>query len=175
MSFGLDDVLTRAAMPADLDEIVSLIHRGDRSFMEWRTGWAPPPVRQLRDSWRRRLAGSDWTAVAVSPRGRVVGVVGWEPRGGDRNGPAEVAEAHLSALYVDPGCWRRGIATMLLAAAERAMRDAGYGRARLTTPEGAVARRFYESRGWHPDETRFVHPTLALPMVGYARPLAAGA
>jgi GNAT superfamily N-acetyltransferase len=72
---------------------------------------------------------------------------------------------------VHPRAWRRGIAERLLNAAMVAMRQAGYARARLNTPEGAPAERFYVAQGWRRDGRERWHETVGLPSVGYAREL----
>jgi GNAT superfamily N-acetyltransferase len=80
--------------------------------------------------------------------------------------------AHVSAVFVDPERWREGIAAALLDAAELAMREAGYRTARLFTPEGSPAERFYGARGWRATGERDWLEELGLNVVAYTKPLA---
>jgi GNAT superfamily N-acetyltransferase len=75
--------------------------------------------------------------------------------------------AHIGALFVHPDCWRTGVASQLHDAALDAMRTAGYARARLNTPDGAPAERFYAARGWtRGDDVRW-HEVAGLDSVQY--------
>ena len=88
---------------------------------------------------------------------RIVAAGGWSYRktlfGSDQAGirnaehidPATDA-AKIRAFFVDPDCTRRGLASQLLNACERAARDAGYRQVELmaTLP----GQRLYQSRGY---------------------------
>jgi GNAT superfamily N-acetyltransferase len=95
--------------------------------------------------------------------------------GGD--GRAAVGRPDPRAGRTSPRCsrirgrWREGVASGLLAEAERAMREAGYVEAQLWTPEHAPARRFYEAEGWRHDGRRQWLADLGLPIVAYLKAL----
>jgi GNAT superfamily N-acetyltransferase len=95
-----------------------------------------------------------------------------DPPGGAGEGEPLPAVAHLSALLVHPSRWREGIGAALLARAETAMAGSGYRDARLWTPDGAPAERFYRARGWSSDGRRGFNDWLGMAMVGYAKTLA---
>ena len=64
--------------------------------------------------------------------------------------------AYVTALAVAPGVRRRGVGRALLAAVERASREAGCGHASLTSAEHrAGAHAFYPSAGWPLTGRRF--------------------
>ena len=138
----------RPPEPGDLDAMMVLVAACDETWREWTPAeWEPPAPESAR--WVSELGASDrWTRVAVEPDGRLIGLVSW---GAARSGPeghALPGTAHLGALFVHPDRWRRGVASRLLAAAVAAMRADGFVRARLNTPEGAPAERFYAAHGW---------------------------
>jgi GNAT superfamily N-acetyltransferase len=72
---------------------------------------------------------------------------------------------------VHPSRRRQGLGAALLARAEGAMRSRGDRAARLWTPQGAPAERFYAAQGWRRDGRAGWHPWLGLQMVGYAKRL----
>ena len=58
----------------------------------------------------------------------------------------------LCALYVDPGCWKRGIGGALVAAARQRLVEQGYRYALLWVLAGNDrAEHFYRTDGWIPD------------------------
>ena len=65
------------------------------------------------------------------------------------------ALGELSALYVDPRSWNRGVGVALIAAARTELRERGCTEAFLWLLEGnARGERFYGRDGWAPDGTR---------------------
>ena len=151
----------------DIDAMMTLVAACDQTWREWTPdGWEPPAPESAR--WVTQLGASDrWTRVAIEPDGRVVGLVSWGPA---RTGPewrVVPGTAHLGALFVHPDRWRRGIASRLLGAAVVAMRAEGYARARLNTPEGAPAERFYAAHGWQRGSEAQWHAVVRLPSVEY--------
>jgi GNAT superfamily N-acetyltransferase len=63
-----------------------------------------------------------------------------------------VGQGELCALYVEPGCWGRGIGRALAAAARSALYGLGFRRAILWVVAGnARAEQFYRADGWIPD------------------------
>jgi GNAT superfamily N-acetyltransferase len=132
----------------DFEAMMSLVAACDRTWREWApVDWEPPAPESAR--WVDELGAADrWTRVAIEPDGRLVALVSW---GMARSGPEWrplPGTAHLGALFVHPDRWRQGLASALLAAALAAMRAGGFERARLNTPEGAPAERFYAAHGW---------------------------
>ena len=90
--------------------------------------------------------------------------------------PSPVPElAHVSAVFVRPDRWRRGIARALLDEAEAAMVEHGYERAQLWTLEGSPAERLYTALGWERDGRRDVFaPMGGLAIVAYVKALPSG-
>jgi GNAT superfamily N-acetyltransferase len=156
----------RPPAEADLDAIVALVAACDETWREWTPdGWEPPTPESMR--WVRQLTATEyWTRVAVE-EGRIVGLVSWGPAREGAGWQVVPGVAHLGALFVHPDRWRTGVASQLLDAAEAAMREAGYVRARLNTPEGAPAERFYASRGWARAERTHWHAVVRLESVEY--------
>jgi|tagenome__1003787_1003787.scaffolds.fasta_scaffold20216949_2 GNAT superfamily N-acetyltransferase len=151
----------------DLDAVRELVAACDATWKEWAPdGWEPPTLESAR--WISELDASDrWTRLAVEDDGRVVGLVTW---GAARIGPqwrVLPGMAHVGALFVHPDRWRHGVASWLLAAALDAMRADGYRRARLNTPVGAPAERFYAARGWTRGESERWHQVVRLRSVEY--------
>ncbi len=69
-----------------------------------------------------------------------------------RDDAAAATDGELYTLYVDPERRGDGIGTMLIAAGEATLREAGFTSAILwMLKENAPSRAFYERRGWHAD------------------------
>jgi GNAT superfamily N-acetyltransferase len=163
------DTTLRPVGPADLAAMRTIVAACDESWREWTPpGWAPPPVASQQ--WIEHLGAADrWTRLAVGPGGRVIGLVSWgAARGAGPGWELLPGVAYLAAVFVHPSCWRRGLATRLLDAALDAMRAAGYARARLNTPVGAPAERFYAARGWTRGSQPRWHEGMKLPVVQYS-------
>jgi GNAT superfamily N-acetyltransferase len=171
------DLRERPARAADARAVGELMRACDETYAAWApAGWSAPP---LLPDWRVRLEDAGrWSRVAVDAAGAVVAFVSFrqarslDPPGGPAGQPVP-GVAHVGALFVHPSRWREGIASALLARAEAAMLAGGYGRALLWTPSGAPAERFYRAHGWEADGRSGFHDWLGLPVVGYAKTLAA--
>lgn len=174
MALPLDAAL-RPARHADLEAIVAIVLRSTATFASWAPpSWKPPLAEFERAYWWGRLPGdhSRSTLLATGEGAEPLGVVSWAQAVELRAPPMPVPGlAHLSALFVVPEAWRQGIATALLAAAEEAMRAAGYGRAELWTPRDGTARAFYAARGWRPDGAQEFSESLGLMGVRYGKQL----
>jgi GNAT superfamily N-acetyltransferase len=169
------EVRLRPPATADAEAMLALVEACDATWREWTPAeWEPPAAGSAR--WVSELGAPDrWTRVAVEGEaeggGRVVGLVSFGPT---RVGPEwrVVPEtASVGALFVHPDRWRQGIAARLLDAALAAMREQGYRRARLSTPQGAPAERFYRAQGWQRTGDARWHALLGLASVDYAREL----
>jgi GNAT superfamily N-acetyltransferase len=161
-------VQLRPPEPGDVETMLGIVAACDETWRDWTPdGWEPPAAGSAR--WVTELgAPGRWTRLAVEPDGRVVGLVSWGPARAGVGWALVPGTAHVGALFVHPDRWRQGIAARLLDAALDAMRREGYVRARLNTPEGAPAERFYAARGWHRDGGVEWHDVVQLPSVGYA-------
>jgi GNAT superfamily N-acetyltransferase len=124
--------------------------------------------------WDLRFArGGAWIRVAEDgDGGEVVGVVAFARGQISREDRTPVPGlAHVSAVFVSPDRWRRGIARMLLHAAEGAMREQGYDRSQLWTLEGSPAEQLYSALGWASDGRRDIFPPMGLGIVAYVKTL----
>jgi GNAT superfamily N-acetyltransferase len=160
----------RPPAPADGDALRALVAACDRSYLDWApAGWTPPAITT---DWSTRrgepgrwslcaFAGDDLVAYASFRPAR------HEPAPGAASGPPLPGLAHVAALYVHPARWRQGVGTAMLARAEAAMRSRGSGAARLWTPEGAPAERFYAAHGWQRGSEAQWHAVVRLPSVEY--------
>jgi GNAT superfamily N-acetyltransferase len=129
------EVTLRAALPEDAPTIAEIWHLGWR---DGHTGLVSQELIEARyeDSFRTRAARrvNDTTVAVV--QGQIAGFV--------MVVDDEVEQVYVSALH-------RGesVADVLMADAERRIKDAGYSSAWLAVVAGhARARRFYERRGW---------------------------
>jgi GNAT superfamily N-acetyltransferase len=163
-------VTLRDAAVSERNVLVDLVLRCDATYRDW----AGPELRLPRRAeeiahWHRRFADPVQRIRVAEVDGAIAGVIAWtQARHAHGVGPAIEARAHVSAMFVDPGHWRRGIAAALMREATAAMVDAGFTTAQLWTPEGAPARRFYEAGGWTlVDGARLHMPELNLPLVMY--------
>jgi GNAT superfamily N-acetyltransferase len=163
----LPAVTLRALRPGDADGMRAVLAACERSWADFTPpGWTPPPAGAAH--WVSELQeGHEWVRVALEARD-VVGFASWGEARDTPAGPAVPGVANLNALFVRPDRWRRGIAAGLLDAAVEAMRSSGHGGARLFTPKGAPAERFYAARGWNADGRLAWHEVLGFAVVGYA-------
>ncbi len=108
-----------------------------------------PEARAARYRLEPSGPGDPETWLAVDGAGGdVIGFVTTGPcRDADLPGAGEVW-----SIYVDPGRWRGGVGTALMADAVARLERAGFREAVLwVLTDNARARRFYETSGWHPD------------------------
>jgi len=170
-------VRLRPATRADLRALVRLTRRCDASHRAWAGESLPLPDEAAEElEWDLRLARSGaWVTVAEDEDGdgsELLGVCALAAAQAAREDPTPVPGlAHVSALFVDPDHWRRGIARTLLRAAEDAMRAAGHTRAQLWTLAGSPAEELYRALGWAPDGRRDVFAPMGLETVAYVKSL----
>jgi GNAT superfamily N-acetyltransferase len=166
-------VALRSATRDDVRALTALTRRCDASHRAWAGDDLPMPSEAGEElEWDLRLARTGaWVRVAEDA-GALVGVVAFAHAQVSRDDPTPVPDlAHVSALFVDPDHWRRGIARALLDAAEEAMRASGYARAQLWTLEGSPAERLYAALGWERDGRRDVFAPMGLATVAYVKRL----
>jgi GNAT superfamily N-acetyltransferase len=162
------EVVLREPSPGDLDAMLALVTACDETWRAWAPAdWEPPSPESAR--WVSQLGAADrWTRLAVEGSdGRVVGLVSWGPARSGAEWRTVPGTAHLGALFVHPDRWRRGVASLLLEAAVAAMRANGFSRARLNTPQGAPAERFYTAHGWRRGGPPRWHAVVRLQSVEY--------
>jgi GNAT superfamily N-acetyltransferase len=129
------EVTLRRALPEDAPTIDEIWHLG------WRDGHLGFVSQELiearhEDSFRTRAARrvNDTTLAVV--QGQIAGFV-------------MVVDNEVEQFYVCALHRAKGVADVLMADAERQIKDAGYSSAWLAVVAGnARARRFYERRGW---------------------------
>jgi ribosomal protein S18 acetylase RimI-like enzyme len=91
-----------------------------------------------------------------------------------RPSPDDPRSGELTALYVDPDHWDRGVGRALLEDARTRLTDHGFGQARLWVFAGNDrAERFYQRDGWTPDGRRREDEVwgVAVAEIGYRRSL----
>ncbi|HUN31922.1 MAG TPA: GNAT family N-acetyltransferase [Trebonia sp.] len=118
--------------------------------------------------WAEALRRPGQTIVAATqdePPQAVVGFVGFQL---DQDGAG-----YVSSLYVSPNLQGGGVGRILLAEAERRLRDSGARTARLWVFEdNAPTRAFYARQGWEPDGRRETLPEWGQPQLGMTKTLA---
>lgn len=165
--------MIRRATLADLPALVALTHRCDVSQRGWAGDVPLPSPAEVQADWRRRFAVAGavvlvWEDVDA---GVVAGAAFSPAREFRDTGAYLPGLAHVSAVFVDPPFWRRGIARALLGALDDAMRAAGFETARLWTLEGSPAESLYAATGWERDGRRDVYPPMDWTTVGYVKSL----
>jgi GNAT superfamily N-acetyltransferase len=167
-------VTLRDATRDDIPALSELLRACDIAQREWAPGILVPTLEEEALEWELRFARAGaWVRVAEEDDGRIIGVAAYARAtvNRDRDRTPVPGLAHVSAVFVHPDHWRRGIARGLLEAAEDAMRAQGYERAQLWTLEGSPAERFYAANGWARDGRRDMHPPTGMPVVAYVKGL----
>ncbi len=150
----------RPATPADA-EAIARVHWD--SWVATYTGVFPQasfdafPLAARREVWQREAAASGpgrglFVAVAAHADAEVLGFACLCPYRTQPHEPAGqgAGEGELSALYLRPGHFRRGIGRALWAAVRDAALAAGYPALRLWVIAGNPAERFYAAMGATP-------------------------
>jgi GNAT superfamily N-acetyltransferase len=168
-------VRLRPATRADIPELTRLVRRCDETHRSWAGQQVPIPGAESEElEWDLRFARTGaWITVAEDEdAGAIAGVVAFAAGQASREDRTLVPGlGHVSAVFVDPDYWRRGIARQLLDAAEAAMRERGLERAQLWTLEGSPAEHLYTALGWRPDGRHDVFPPMGLPILAYVKTL----
>ena len=166
-------MIERPFRESDAEEIAALVRACDETYRDWLPpGWTPPEVHA---DWASRFVEPDRWTMIVEDEGAIVGVASfrqaYEGVPPAAYGAALPGVAHVGAVFVAPSHWRRGIAKRMLALAEASMRERGFGRAILWTPDGAPAEKLYSALGWERDGRRMWHGWVGVWVVGYAKRL----
>jgi GNAT superfamily N-acetyltransferase len=167
-------VRLRAAQRTDVAALARLVRACDESQRTWAGEVPIPPLEGEELEWELRFARSGaWIHLAEDEDdGTVVGVVAFAAGQVSRTDRTRVPGlAHVSAVFVAPDHWRRGIARALLQRAEAAMRKQGYERAQLWTLEGSPAEQLYAALGWERDGRRDHFPPMGLDTIAYVKAL----
>jgi ribosomal protein S18 acetylase RimI-like enzyme len=146
MSGPADPIRIRAATDADAAAIAQQYQALHRD--QWEGGGREPPHDDHEPDWLSEvlaaLAAPDVRTFVAEADGRLVGTA-----------RVELAErpyfriADIRRVYVAPEWRRRGVATRLMAVAERAAADAGAKEARLSVvAENDAALRLYQALGY---------------------------
>jgi GNAT superfamily N-acetyltransferase len=108
-------------------------------------------IQERANLWRRVISEQrDTVLLAVAPRGEV-GFISFGP---SRDRDAK-EKAEIYAIYVLPEFWYQGIGRELLGEAERRIRGSHFIALTLwVLAKNALARRFYEARGFRLDTSR---------------------
>lgn len=152
-TLGVVQVRIRPATTADLSAMVAIKH--DAGLAAW-PHILPPEVLEtlpFLDRWAAAIGAPDprVRVLLAESAGRIVGFAVTRPSGDPDAGPLT---GELDGFFVDPATWGIGAGRVLLAAATRMLRDAGFGRATLwTAEENHRPRRIYETAGWRLDGT----------------------
>jgi GNAT superfamily N-acetyltransferase len=166
-------VIERTFRPEDGPGLVALVRACDETYRSWLpAGWTPPEVAP---DWASRFAEPDRWTVLVEDERAVAGFASFR-QAYEGVPPAETGAvlegvAHVGAVFVAPSHWRRGIARRMLDLAEEAMRERGFTRAILWTPDGAPAEQLYSALGWARDGRRLWHDWVGVWVVGYSKRL----
>jgi len=168
--------ILRPATTADLPGIRHTYLRA------WRAGYVHLLSRGQLDREAARREQHDWhdwegaidstgtdgarhVTVASDATGRTIGVI-------EVALPPAATAPEVTMLYVEPGVWGTGVATVLLMAGMHWLAEHGATSARLFTAAPPTrARGFYEREGWIPDAAGSGAPTGLFPLVCYRRAL----
>jgi GNAT superfamily N-acetyltransferase len=166
-------VTTRSATRDDIPALVGLTARCDASHRTWTSTHVPVTSEEEGTlNWEVRFSRAMADIRVAVDGDAIVGVVAFARAQADTEDRTPIpGRAHISAVFVDPAHWRRGIARRLLNEAEEAMVRTGFSEARLWTLEGSPAEALYTALGWDRDGSRGRYPAMGLDTVGYAKRL----
>ena len=165
----------RPATREDIPALSELLRDCDLTHRDWVGHEVPiPTLEEDALEWEMRFVRTgSWIQVLEEDDGRIVAAVAYAQAtvDRDRDRTPVTGLAHVSAVFVHPDRWRRGVARRLLDAAEDAMRADGYDRVQLWTLEGSPAEQLYRSLGWTRDGRREEYPPMRLHTVAYVKSL----
>lgn len=154
-------MLVRVALPADVADLSALIARSALHLSRGYYDEAQAAAASAEVFGVDTQLIADGTYLVAEEAGVAVGCGGWSRRatlfGGDQFAARDAAlvdpatdAARIRAFFVDPAHARRGIATLLLQACERAARAAGFSRLALMATLPGVP--FYRAHGFEPGD-----------------------
>lgn len=164
----------RHGAEAEARTLAALVVRCNERHREWAPQVSLPSEAEETSHWRVRFARPGGEVVIAELDGLLAGAGAYAPargRHGGDDGPLHPGLGHISALFVEPGLWRRGVGRALVAELEDRMRAAGLVRARLWTLEGSPAEVLYTSCGWTRTDERDPDHPMGVPVVQYVRAL----
>lgn len=144
--------MIRPATVDDASQIASIHVRG------WQAIYRDQLPDELLDNLSTAGRAADWTEIIASGAEQVAvfqvadGVAGFVSVGRSSDRDAGAATGELSAIYVEPASWRRGIGSRLIDWIKLLARANGWTTLTLWVMRGNQrARSFYESAGWKLD------------------------
>jgi len=145
-------MVTRRAIPED-SRAIATIH-----VLSWQAAYqgvvpaqflASLSVDQREGIWRQRLEQDAPRTWVIEEHGLVLG---WINAGPSRDADAPSSTSELSAIYVDPKHWRRGVGQRLWSDTEEELRRSGFSDVTLwVLRDNAGALAFYRSNGFVDD------------------------
>jgi ribosomal protein S18 acetylase RimI-like enzyme len=101
--------------------------------------------------WHKRLADHKESTLVVEAGGNIAG---WATFGQSRDDDADARTGELTAIYLDPLVWGRGLGKLLYREIEKRLQQAAFTEVTLWVLEvNSRARRFYSSMGYGEDGT----------------------
>jgi ribosomal protein S18 acetylase RimI-like enzyme len=166
----LEDIAIREAGPDDVGRI-SEIH-----ILSWRAAYkgimpdhvlARLDVSQREEGWRRIFAQPGLPCLIACSGFHAAGFIHMSASRDPDRDPVKVGE--ITAIYLDPACWRKGIGTMLVDAAMKQLFNNGFTEIDLWVLERNMgARSFYEKLGFRADGGMKTYPGSNLAEMRYS-------
>ena len=163
--------LLRVAGQDDVEQLAAV-------FLDcWKISYAPVMPAALVDRMTGRQALVMWADAVRRPGQTIVAATDEEPPHGFLGfvgfRSQEDGTGYVSSLYVSPKRQGVGVGRLLLAKAEKELRESGARTARLWVFEANdPSRAFYVRQGWRPDGRRETLPEWGQPQVGMTKILA---
>ncbi len=169
------DIVIRAAVPDDAAGIAT-VH-----IASWKAAYANLLPAEMLDRldiaerepvWRERLHQAEKIHLRAWVATKGGETIGFATTGPSPDGDLPPGVHELSALYLIPSMWRRGIGSRLLAIAEESLKTAGVRELVLWVLEGNDgAKAFYEGQGWKTDKRDPSFREFETPAVRYTKTL----
>jgi len=145
-------LVTRLAALSDVDDIATL------HVKAWQTAYRGHMPDAYLDALDTSKRAAMWSKAIGEPATRVLvateaaELVGFCSLLPSRDADATATVGEVSAIYVDPACWRAGVGTALIAASFESARQRSFTEVTLwVLTSNSSARAFYEARGFRTD------------------------